>query len=188
MRLKKLKKKCFPYPRHEKIIAGMEVGLHIFFISAPVILTPGKNPTTHWLWGWGGLGAGLDVWDKKHLPLTGYKPRAVHPVAIPITPTRFLPSIRTVRVSLEVTHRPNSPVFRWNVACALATLTFLQGHVRPELREMCRSLHITLTPSSKNTPDLYVPTPSETYKIRIYTNHVEEITRQIWRSGDRASW
>jgi hypothetical protein len=31
----------------KKYIAGTEVRLHIFFTSAPVILTPGKNPTTH---------------------------------------------------------------------------------------------------------------------------------------------
>jgi len=37
----------------------MEVGLCIFFISAPVILPAGKNPTTHYE----GDGASEPVWE-----------------------------------------------------------------------------------------------------------------------------
>jgi len=135
---KKLKE-LLPLSTQLKNIAGMEVGLHIFFISAPVILTPGKNHTTHWLWGWWGLEAGLEVWDKKHLPLRGYKPRAVQPVVIPITPTWFLASVRNCTCSFG-NHTPTEftcfPLKRSLRSCH----AFLHRHVRLELRLMCRSL------------------------------------------------
>lgn len=68
--IKKIERLVFP--NHAmKEYSWREVELHVFLISAPAILTPGKNPATHWIWRWGALGACLDVWDKKTLAPDG---------------------------------------------------------------------------------------------------------------------
>jgi hypothetical protein len=60
---------------------------------APAALPTGETaPGTHWLGGWVGPIADLDVMEKrKILPLPGIEPRlsSLQPVAIPIEPTTY---------------------------------------------------------------------------------------------------
>jgi hypothetical protein len=49
--------------------------------DAPAVLPLGKDPGIHSVEGWVGLIAGRDVWEKSLLPLLGFEPRTVQPVA-----------------------------------------------------------------------------------------------------------
>jgi hypothetical protein len=52
-------------------------------ITTPAALTPGKNPRTHWRWGWMGTIAYLDVMEKKKniLLLPRFELQTTYPVA-----------------------------------------------------------------------------------------------------------
>ena len=109
------------------------------------------------------------------MPVTGYKPRTVQPVVIQTTPTRLLASIRTCSFGNN-----SRTEFSWFPLKIILRCyhNFLQRHDRPELQEICLSLHKILTHNNKKTPHLKVTNSSETYKISNHTNHVKEITRQ----------
>jgi hypothetical protein len=49
--------------------------------SRPGRCTPGRNPGTHWIWGWVGSRAGLDVWEKRRISCScrDWNPRSPSP-------------------------------------------------------------------------------------------------------------